>query len=213
VSRFGKLVCLDGPKTGTEYELLDELITIGRALDSTVVLDDHFASRNHAEILHMDNAYQVHDLNSKNGVIVGSRQLPKGGTAWLEDGIEVQFASTRFRFHDPSATMTAPSLIAIQEPALRVDVSTRQVYVDGDLITPPLSVKQFDLLWFLFQNRGRVVTKDEIAQAVWPEAGGDVYDANIDRMVSRVRNRIDPKNKDAPRFIETIRGYGYQLKL
>ena len=52
---------------------------------------------------------------------------------------------------------------------------------------------------------------NEIAQAVWPEAQGDVYDANIDRMVSRVRSRIEPDSSDEPRFIATIRGYGYQL--
>jgi DNA-binding response OmpR family regulator len=92
-----------------------------------------------------------------------------------------------------------------------VDPTTRQVYVDGHLLEPPLSVKQFDLLWYLYQTRGRVVSKDEIAQAVWPEAQGDVYDANIDRMISRLRSRIEPQEDEQPRFIATIRGYGYQM--
>ena len=165
----------------------------------------------HAEIRHHDTAYQVHDLQSKNGVLVDGQRLALGGTAWLRDGSEVQFASTCFRFYDPSATATAPSLLAIHEPALRIDPATRQVYVDGEILDPPLSVKQFDMLWFMYQNRGRVISKDEIAQAVWPEAQGDVYDANIDRMVSRVRSRIEPNSSEEPRFIATIRGYGYQL--
>jgi DNA-binding response OmpR family regulator len=83
--------------------------------------------------------------------------------------------------------------------------------VDGVILDPSLSVKQFDLLWYLFQNRGRVVSKDEIAQSVWPEAQGDIYDANIDRMISRLRSRIEPESGDEPRFIATVRGYGYQL--
>ena len=58
---------------------------------------------------------------------------------------------------------------------------------------------------------GRVVSKDEIANAVWPDERGEVSDANIDRMVSRVRSRIEPDSGDDPRFIATIRGYGYQL--
>ena len=89
------------------------------------------ASRQHPEIRHADNAYQVHDLMSKNGVFVDGRRLPGGGTAWLADGMEVQFASTRFRFYDPSATLTSPSLLAIQESSLLVDYTTRQVFVDG----------------------------------------------------------------------------------
>ena len=212
MSRFAKLICLSGPRAGDEYQLTDETITVGRSTDSQIMLEDQFASRHHAELRRIENAYQVADLGSKNGIYVNGERLSSGSTAWLQDGTEVQFASTLFRFQDPSATLTAPSLIAIQEPPLRVDTTTRQVYVDGHLVDPPLSVKQFDLLWYLFQNRGRVVSKDEIAQAVWPEAQGDVYDANIDRMISRVRSRIEPDSSEEPRFISTIRGYGYKLE-
>lgn len=211
MSRYAKLVCLSGPRAGTEYELTKEIMAIGRTPASDIVLEDQFASRQHAEIRRVEIAYQVHDLQSKNGVTVDGVRLAPGGTAWLQDGSEVQFASTRFRFQDPSATLTAPALIAVREPGLRVEAATRQVFVDGAVLDPPLSVKQFDLLWYLYQNRGRVVSKDEIAQAVWPEAQGDVYDANIDRMISRLRSRIEPDSDDEPRFIATIRGYGFQL--
>lgn len=211
MSRFGKLVCLNGPKAGVELELPERTLTVGRSPEADIVLADQFASRLHAEIRYEDGAYQVRDLDSKNGVFVAGRRLPLGGSAWLEDGSEVRFASTSFRFHDPGATVTAPSLIAVREPALRVDPMTRQVYVDGAILDPPLSVKQFDLLWYLYQTRGRVVSKDEIAQAVWPEAQGDVYDANIDRMISRLRSRIEPDETAEPRFILTVRGYGYQM--
>jgi hypothetical protein len=213
VSRFARLVCISGPKAGTEYEITQDVTTVGRAATCAVVLEDQFASRQHAEIRRVEVAYQVHDLQSKNGVLVDDVRVPPGGTAWLQDGSEIQFASTRYRFFDPSATLTAPALIAVREPGLHVDEATRQVYVDGVPLDPPLSVKQFDLLWYLYQNRGRVVSKDEIAQAVWPEAQGDVYDANIDRMISRLRSRIEPESGDDPRFIATVRGYGYQLLL
>lgn len=211
MSWFGKLVCLSGPKAGKEYDLNRELTTMGRSLDSDIVLEDQFASRHHAEIRSVDNAYQVRDLNSKNGVFVNKRRLQPGSSEWLEDGCEIQLASTLFRFHDPSATVTAPSLIAVREPGLRVEYATRQVYVDGRLLEPPLSAKQFDLLWFLYQNRGRAVSKDEIAIAVWPEAGGDIYDANIDRMISRVRSRIEPDSGEEQRFLTTVRGFGFRL--
>ncbi len=211
MSWYGKLVCLSGPNAGTEYELRGELTAIGRSTDSDIVLEDQFASRQHAEVHAVDNAYQVRDLNSKNGVLVNGQRLQPGTAEWLEDGCEVQLASTVFRFHDPSATVTAPSIVAVREPGLRVEYATRQVYVDGVLIDPPLSAKQFDLLWYLYQNRGRAVSKDEIAMAVWPEAGGDIYDANIDRMISRVRSRIEPESDEEQRFVATVRGYGFRL--
>ena len=121
MSWYGKLVCLSGPNTGTEYELRGDVMTVGRSTDSDIVLEDQFASRQHAEIRAVDNAYQVQDLNSKNGVIVDGHRLSPGATEWLEDGCEVQLASTVFRFHDPSATVTAPSIVAVREPGLRVE--------------------------------------------------------------------------------------------
>ncbi len=95
-------------------------------VDSDIVLEDQFASRHHAEIRRAEGAYQVCDLNSKNGVAVNGARLPSGGSAWLDDGGEVRFASTSFRFHDPAATVTAPSLRRQCEPALRADIATRQ---------------------------------------------------------------------------------------
>lgn len=194
-----------------EYELSKSTTSLGRSVDCDIPVDDQFASRRHAEILRGEDAYQIHDLQSKNGIVVDGHRLSSGGTAWLADGSEVQIASTLYRFLDPAVTVTAPSLIALRESGLRVDITTRQVFVDGELLDPPLSAKQFDLLWFLYQNRNRVVSKDEISDAVWADELGDVSDANIDRMVSRVRTRIEPDNNEEPRFITTIRGYGYQL--
>ncbi len=215
VSQYGRLICLSGPNVGKEYELNEEVTEVGRAATSGIVLADGFASRQHAEISFVDNGYQIRDLGSKNGVYVRGERLTADSQVWLNDGDEVQFASTRFRFQDPSATVTAPALMAVagsgERPGLRVDMATRQVFVDGVVLDPPLSVKQFELLWYLYENRGRAVSKDEIALNVWSESEGDTYDANIDRMVSRVRSRIEPGESEEARFITTIRGYGYQM--
>ena len=215
MSQYGRLICLSGPNMGKEYELTDEVTGVGRAATAQIVLADGFASRQHAEIHFVDNGYQIRDLGSKNGVYVRNQRLGAESSEWLNDGDEVQFASTRFRFQDPSATVTAPALMAVAAPGersgLRVEMATRQVFVDGVVLDPPLSVKQFDLLLYLYENRGRAVSKDEIALYVWSESEGDTYDANIDRMVSRVRSRIEPGESEEARFITTVRGYGYQM--
>lgn len=215
MSQIARLVCLSGPDAGTEYELSQETMLIGRSASADITVNDSFASRQHAELHFIDNAYRLHDLESKNGVFVNGGRIAPGATAWLEDGDALQFASTRFRFQDPSATITAPFLEALPETGIRVEPATRQVFVDGKALVPPLSVKQFDLLWYLYQNRGRVVRKDELANQIWAEVSGDVFDASIDRMVSRVRSRIETASSSPDdsqsRFIVTVRGYGYQL--
>ncbi len=215
MSQIARLVCLSGPDAGTEFELSKKTFLVGRSPGADININDSFASRQHAELHFIDNAYRLRDLESKNGVFVNGSRMAPGATAWLEDGDSLQFASTRFRFHDPSVTITAPFLEALPESGLRVEPATRQVFIDGKVLIPPLSVKQFDLLWYLYQNRGRVVSKDELANQIWSEVSGDVYDASIDRMVSRVRNRIETvrgsEEGSQSRFIVTVRGYGYQF--
>lgn len=65
-----KLVVTKGPLAGTVIPLTGEPITIGRAPDSTLVLDDDFASGRHARLVPHDGRWFVEDLNSTNGTFL-----------------------------------------------------------------------------------------------------------------------------------------------
>jgi hypothetical protein len=66
----GHLVVTDGPRTGTVIQLTDEPITIGRAPDSTLVLDDDFVSGRHARLVPHGGWWSVEDLGSTNGTFL-----------------------------------------------------------------------------------------------------------------------------------------------
>ena len=61
------LVVVDGPLTNTVIPLGTAQITIGRAPDSTIVIDDDYASSRHARIYPSDGGWIVEDLGSTNG--------------------------------------------------------------------------------------------------------------------------------------------------
>ncbi|MFM7211077.1 MAG: FHA domain-containing protein [Actinomycetota bacterium] len=61
------LVIVDGPLTNTVIPLGTAQITIGRAPDSTIVIDDDYASSRHARIYPSDGGWIVEDLGSTNG--------------------------------------------------------------------------------------------------------------------------------------------------
>ena len=61
------LVVIDGPLANTVIPLGTAQITIGRAPDSTIVIDDDYASRRHARIYPSDGGWIVEDLGSTNG--------------------------------------------------------------------------------------------------------------------------------------------------
>ena len=72
----------------------------------------------------------------------------------------------------------------------------------------PLEPKSFRLLLFLIENPGRVITKDEIMAAVWPDAV--VSDNSLARAITQTRKALDDDPK-APRYIETVPSVGYRF--
>ena len=70
-----RLVVVEGPLTGTEIPLEGAQITLGRAPDSTIVIDDDYASSRHARIYESEGAWVVEDLGSTNGTWLDRTRL------------------------------------------------------------------------------------------------------------------------------------------
>ncbi|MFD3696778.1 FHA domain-containing protein [Streptomyces sp. NPDC058646] len=71
-----KLVVSEGTLTGTTVALAGQTITLGRAHDSTIVLDDDYASSRHARIYpDRDGQWIVEDLGSTNGTYLDRTRL------------------------------------------------------------------------------------------------------------------------------------------
>ena len=90
---------------------------------------------------------------------------------------------------------------------LHIQPRSRKVLRDSmDIILTPI---EFDLLYFLAENRGEVFTKEQIYKAVWDE-DFLLADSNIMAFIRKLRKKIEP-NPDAPEYILTIWGVGYKF--
>jgi DNA-binding response OmpR family regulator len=88
---------------------------------------------------------------------------------------------------------------------LEIDLGARQARIDG---TPcDLTGHQFDLLVVLAQSAGRVLSRDQIMDALKGHPL-EAFDRSIDVHVSRIRAAIEDDPK-APRRLLTVRGAGY----
>jgi DNA-binding response OmpR family regulator len=90
---------------------------------------------------------------------------------------------------------------------LRVDFPGQRVEVEGRPVE--VSNREFRLLRFLVENRGRVLSRDQILNKVW----GYDYEGTartIDNFINKLRSKIekDPQNPD---IILTVRGVGYKF--
>lgn len=81
--------------SGERFVLGDTVITIGRLTDSVLVLEDPNVSRQHAEIRPSGNGFVLADLGSTNGSKVNGIKVSE---RVLQDGDELTFGSTSFRF-------------------------------------------------------------------------------------------------------------------
>ena len=70
-----KLVVIEGPLNGTVVPLGNVQITIGRAPDSTLIIDDDYASSRHARIYPSEGAWVVEDLGSTNGTWIDRTRI------------------------------------------------------------------------------------------------------------------------------------------
>ena len=88
---------------------------------------------------------------------------------------------------------------------LQVDSALREASLHGQPIE--LTAAEFDLLWLLVSNAGRILSREEIFTAL-RGVGYDGQDRSIDVRISRIRPRIgdDPEH---PRLIKTVRNKGY----
>jgi len=93
---------------------------------------------------------------------------------------------------------------------IRIDVDSGDVWVDGEL-APVLTELEYKLLLLLYGNLEKICDKYQIVESVWGESYIDeVDDARIEKLVSRLRHKIEPV-PDEPRYLITIRGRGYKL--
>ncbi|MFN8495175.1 MAG: FHA domain-containing protein [Caldilineaceae bacterium] len=204
------LVLQRGAEAGRRWPLdRTRPLTIGRSEECDIALPDRQVSRFHARITWQGDCYELEDLGSKNGTHLNGADVTT--PVPLHDGDELQIA-LRFKLAFVDAGATAPLTIDNDKAGLRLDKETRQVWVNGILADPPLSLHQYRLLEALWDSGGGVVTREQIIEAVWPEASSEgVSEQAIDALVRRLRERIAETDEEF-RYIVTVRGHGFRLE-
>ncbi len=88
---------------------------------------------------------------------------------------------------------------------LTVNSARREAYLRDDLLE--LTTIQFDMLWYLINNAGNVVSRNDLCRAIHNTEYNGI-DRSIDIYISRIRQKLgdDPSK---PYYLKTVRGVGY----
>ncbi len=218
-----------GYSEGDQIPLTTDLIILGRrpgdcSTDADlpdIEIADMRVSRGHVRIFYSNenNSFMLLEPanGSKNGTFVGVERISPGEPYPLAGGDTIRVSLVggqyivEFTFWVGDETIGA-SLVSEPRPTtgLMIDAEARIVWLHSNEVH--LRHKEFDLLSFLYHNTGRACTRDEIAQAVWPEDPGGVYDQTIDAYVSRIRQVIHRDETEYPRITTVHRRYRLDLE-
>ncbi|WP_279286953.1 response regulator transcription factor [Heliobacterium chlorum] len=103
-----------------------------------------------------------------------------------------------------------PSEAALQFPGLLLYPEGRKVVVEGHNLS--LTPLEYDLLHFLVQNAGRVLTRDLLLDRVWGyDYGGD--SRTVDTHVRRLRDKLSRLSPQVAAYVSTVRGLGYKFEV
>lgn len=92
--------------------------------------------------------------------------------------------------------------------ALTIDKENHQCFLENQLLS--LTPTEFSILWLLCENKGRVVTVDQIFQDLW---GEKYYTNSSSSIMVHIRHLREKMNDSAenPKYIQTVWGVGYKI--
>ncbi len=89
-----------------------------------------------------------------------------------------------------------------------LDLSTRELWTNGTKQT--LAPQPFQVLQILIENRGQLVSRDDLVRHLWPSDTFVDYEQGLKKAVNRLREALND-SADRPRFIETLPRQGYRF--
>jgi two-component system alkaline phosphatase synthesis response regulator PhoP len=108
--------------------------------------------------------------------------------------------------HAGAAGLSTPDVV-LSFADFVINQTSRELIVRGQRLSCP--AKEFDLLWLLATNPGRVLSRETLLEQVWEyEYLGDAR--TVDVHIRRLRQKIEPA-PDKPSYIETVWGIGYKF--
>lgn len=101
-----------------------------------------------------------------------------------------------------------PGETVLEAEDVRLDVSSASVTKGGEEVF--LSALEYRLLLYFLQRKGRLITRENLRDAIWDSAGEYISDNALNVYIKRLRQKIETDPAE-PSIILTVRGLGYKV--
>lgn len=151
---------------------------------------------------------KVEDLDKIMGLTLGADDYITKPFNPLEVVARVKTQLRRYLRYNHSEEAAAPTSDELDIKGLVINRNTHKCTLFGKPLN--LTPIEFSILWYLCENRGKVVSSEELFEAIWGEKfleSNNTVMAHIGRL--REKMKEPPRN---PKFIKTVWGVGYQIE-
>jgi DNA-binding winged helix-turn-helix (wHTH) protein len=102
--------------------------------------------------------------------------------------------------------------IKLKKESIVFQKNSNEIKIGNNIISDKLTSSEFKLLKKLVENKDKILTKDEIINAVWGDKTTTlgVTDQALDQLIFRLRKKIET-NPNKPEYIITVKGRGFKL--
>lgn len=202
------LITLSGGHGGLLVALVHGLAQIGEESgDLTQQLVDHASVQ--IECQRIWDALRDDERVSLSHLVHGRATSEQTLTLLLSKHVVTEASAGKGMIFSPIFQQYVRQQAIPMDKPLRIVHKRHEVWVEGKLIEG-LTPQDFRLLSILFERINQVFTRHEILQKLYPDdVNYDVND-NLDTIVKRVRDKIEPVRK-TPRYLLTVRGVGFKL--
>ncbi len=152
---------------------------------------------------------KVEDIDKITGLTIGADDYITKPFNPLELVARIKTQFRRYeKYNHLENTASKPSNDIIDIRGLSINQDTHHCTLNGKQLS--LTPREFSILWYLCQNRGRVISSEEIFEKIW---GEEFLNNNNTVMahIGRIREKMNDSGR-RPKYIKTVWGVGYQIE-
>ena len=152
---------------------------------------------------------KIEDIDKIQGLTLGADDYIVKPFNPLEVVARVKTQLRRYKQYNANAVDTDAESTEYDEKGLYICPASHKCTLNGEVL--PLTPFEFNIIWYLCKNHGRVVSAEELFETVWGEKFFESNNNTVMAHIARIREKMkEPPRK--PKYIKTVWGVGYTIE-
>ena len=163
---MARIEVLEGPMSGTQFELEKEVIFVGRSPENDIKIRDEGVSRKHLKIFSVESCYFIEDLKTKNGTMINGEPLDAGFARLITENDRIQLGSTVIRLDGIGVNKPPITVEEIEpHPSEKIDRSRSSIAYSGEE-RRSRAFQEMNFIYDLLQLMGETSNTNQLLEKV-----------------------------------------------